>query len=247
MLVVENISKKINDNKILDNVSLTVNQGEIIGLIGKSGSGKSTLLRAIAGIAGIDDGKIIYKDEIISANEDFKTKNELSKEIGMVFQSFNLFNHWNVLENIYKNLVIVKNMPKAKAINKAKKSLEQVGLSNLADRKISELSGGQKQRVAIARTLAMSSDLILFDEATSALDPESSKDIMNLMISLKEKYKVTMIIVSHELSFIKEICDRVYFMENANIIEENTSEKIFTNPKHNRTKEFLKDYLVSEV
>lgn len=247
MLVVENISKKINDNKILDNVSLTVNQGEIIGLIGKSGSGKSTLLRAIAGIAGIDDGKIIYKDEIISANEDFKTKNELSKEIGMVFQSFNLFNHWNVLENIYKNLVIVKNMPKVKAINKAKKSLEQVGLSNLADRKISELSGGQKQRVAIARTLAMSSDLILFDEATSALDPESSKDIMNLMISLKEKYKVTMIIVSHELSFIKEICDRVYFMENANIIEENTSEKIFTNPNHNRTKEFLKDYLVSEV
>lgn len=239
MLKLNSISKTINDNKILDNVSLNVTEGEIIGLIGKSGSGKSTILRSIAGLSGIDSGEIIYKDELISSDKDLKPKTQLSSEIGMVFQHFNLFSHWNVLENIYKNLVIVKNISKQDAIEKAKKALSSVGLSEFADRPLSQLSGGQKQRVAIARTLAMDNKLILFDEATSALDPESSKEIMNVMLELKEKENVTMIIVSHELAFIKEICDRVYFMEEGKIVESGNASELFTQPKNERTKQFL--------
>ncbi|MBU0278989.1 MULTISPECIES: amino acid ABC transporter ATP-binding protein [unclassified Gemella] len=244
MLKLENVSKVLNDNKILNNISLEISEGEIVGLIGKSGSGKSSLLRSVAGLSGIDGGLITYKNEIISSEQAFKAKSPLSSEIGMVFQHFNLFNHWNVLENVYKTLVLVKKISKETALQKAKKALEQVGLANYFDRSIGQLSGGQKQRVAIARTLAMESKLILFDEATSALDPESSKEIMKLMIDLKEKYLVTMIIVSHELSFIRDICDRVYFMENGIIVEENRADIIFSKPKNKRTQEFLKDYII---
>lgn len=243
MLKLNNISKTINNNKILDAISLTVEEGEIVGLIGKSGSGKSTILRSISGLAGIDEGEIIYKGKVISSVEPLKHKTKLSVEIGMVFQQFNLFNHWNVLENIYKNLVIVKKENKQVAIEMAKKALNQVGLSELSNRKITSLSGGQKQRVAIARTIAMGNKVILFDEATSALDPQSSKEIMKLMLELKEKFKVTMIIVSHELKFIREICDKVYFIEKGKLVESGTSEEIFSNPKNEKTKEFLEDFI----
>lgn len=243
MLKLNNISKTINNNKILDAISLTVEEGEIVGLIGKSGSGKSTILRSISGLSGIDEGEIIYKGKVISSVEPLKHKTKLSVEIGMVFQQFNLFNHWNVLENIYKNLVIVKKENKQVAIGMAKKALNQVGLSELSNRKITSLSGGQKQRVAIARTIAMGNKVILFDEATSALDPQSSKEIMKLMLELKEKFKVTMIIVSHELKFIREICDKVYFIEKGKLIESGTSEEIFSNPKNEKTKEFLEDFI----
>ncbi|WP_198145792.1 amino acid ABC transporter ATP-binding protein [Gemelliphila asaccharolytica] len=243
MLKLNNISKTINNNKILDAISLTVEEGEIVGLIGKSGSGKSTILRSISGLSGIDEGEIIYKGKVISSVEPLKHKTKLSVEIGMVFQQFNLFNHWNVLENIYKNLVIVKKENKQVAIEMAKKALNQVGLSELSNRKITSLSGGQKQRVAIARTIAMGNKVILFDEATSALDPQSSKEIMKLMLELKEKFKVTMIIVSHELKFIREICDKVYFIEKGKLIESGTSEEIFSNPKNEKTKEFLEDFI----
>lgn len=243
MLKLNNISKTINNNKILDAISLTVEEGEIVGLIGKSGSGKSTILRSISGLSGIDEGEIIYKGKVISSVEPLKHKTKLSVEIGMVFQQFNLFNHWNVLENIYKNLVIVKKENKQVAIEMAKKALNQVGLSELSNRKITSLSGGQKQRVAIARTIAMGNKVILFDEATSALDPQSSKEIMKLMLELKEKFKVTMIIVSHELKFIREICDKVYFIEKGKLIERGTSEEIFSNPKNEKTKEFLEDFI----
>lgn len=243
MLKLNNISKTINNNKILDAISLAVEEGEIVGLIGKSGSGKSTILRSISGLSGIDEGEIIYKGKVISSVEPLKHKTKLSVEIGMVFQQFNLFNHWNVLENIYKNLVIVKKENKQVAIEMAKKALNQVGLSELSNRKITSLSGGQKQRVAIARTIAMGNKVILFDEATSALDPQSSKEIMKLMLELKEKFKVTMIIVSHELKFIREICDKVYFIEKGKLIERGTSEEIFSNPKNEKTKEFLEDFI----
>lgn len=243
MLKLNNISKTINNNKILDAISLTVEEGEIVGLIGKSGSGKSTILRSISGLSGIDEGEIIYKGKVISSVEPLKHKTKLSVEIGMVFQQFNLFNHWNVLENIYKNLIIVKKENKQVAIEMAKKALNQVGLSELSNRKITSLSGGQKQRVAIARTIAMGNKVILFDEATSALDPQSSKEIMKLMLELKEKFKVTMIIVSHELKFIREICDKVYFIEKGKLIESGTSEEIFSNPKNEKTKEFLEDFI----
>lgn len=243
MLKLNNISKTINNNKILDAISLTVEEGEIVGLIGKSGSGKSTILRSISGLSGIDEGEIIYKGKVISSVEPLKHKTKLSVEIGMVFQQFNLFNHWNVLENIYKNLVIVKKENKQVAIEMAKKALNQVGLSELSNRKITSLSGGQKQRVAIARTIAMGNKVILFDEATSALDPQSSKEIMKLMLELKEKFKVTMIIVSHELKFIREICDKVYFIEKGKLIESGISEEIFSNPKNEKTKEFLEDFI----
>ncbi len=244
MLILNNVSKLINGNKILKNVSLNINEGEIVGLIGKSGSGKSTILRSIAGLSGIDSGEIIYKDNVISSNKDFVVKNEISSEIGMVFQHFNLFNHWNVLENVYKTLVIVKKISKQEAIEKAKKSLESVGLAGFEERSLSNLSGGQKQRVAIARTLAMDNKVILFDEATSALDPESSKEIMALMRNLKDEFKVTMIIVSHELSFIRDVCNKVYFMESGEIVESGSASELFSNPKNARTKEFLVDYII---
>lgn len=244
MLILNNVSKLINGNKILKNVSLNINEGEIVGLIGKSGSGKSTILRSIAGLSGIDSGEIIYKDNVISSNKDFVVKNEISSEIGMVFQHFNLFNHWNVLENVYKTLVIVKKISKQEAIEKAKKSLESVGLAGFEERSLSNLSGGQKQRVAIARTLAMDNKVILFDEATSALDPESSKEIMALMRNLKDEFKVTMIIVSHELSFIRDVCNKVYFMESGEIVESGSASELFSNPKNVRTKEFLVDYII---
>lgn len=243
MLKLNNISKTIGDNKILNNISLEISEGEIVGLIGKSGSGKSTILRSISGLSGVDSGEIVYKDKVISSKQELVAKDALSSEIGMVFQHFNLFSHWNVLENVYKTLVIVKKMAKDVAIEKAKKALADVGLADFYDRELSQLSGGQKQRVAIARTLAMENKVILFDEATSSLDPESSKEIMNLMASLKEEYKVTMIIVSHELAFIREICDKVYFMEAGTIIESGAATEIFTTPTNERTKEFLKDYL----
>ncbi|MBF0716130.1 amino acid ABC transporter ATP-binding protein [Gemelliphila palaticanis] len=239
MLKVENIYKTINNNEILKGVSLHVEEGDIIGLIGKSGSGKSTVLRSIAGISGVDKGKIIYKNKVISDTIDFAVRDSQALEIGMVFQQFNLFNHWTVLENIYKNLTLIKNISKDQAIIEAKKSLDNVGLVDFYDRKISSLSGGQKQRVAIARTLAMKNKLILFDEATSALDPESSKDIMTLMQKLKSKHNVTMIIVSHELDFIKNICNKVYYMENGEVIESGNSVDIFENPRTNRLKNFL--------
>lgn len=244
MLILNNVSKLINGNKILKNVSLNINEGEIVGLIGKSGSGKSTILRSIAGLSGIDSGEIIYKDNVISSNKDFVVKSEISSEIGMVFQHFNLFNHWNVLENVYKTLVIVKKISKQEAIEKAKKSLESVGLAGFEERSLSNLSGGQKQRVAIARTLAMDNKVILFDEATSALDPESSKEIMALMRNLKDEFKVTMIIVSHELSFIRDVCNKVYFMESGEIVESGSASELFSNPKNARTKEFLVDYII---
>lgn len=239
MLKVENIYKTINNNEILKGVSLHVEEGDIVGLIGKSGSGKSTVLRSISGISGIDKGKIIYKDRVISDTIDFAVRDSQALEIGMVFQQFNLFNHWTVLENIYKNLTLIKKIPKDQAIIDAKKSLDSVGLADFYDRKVSSLSGGQKQRVAIARTLAMKNKLILFDEATSALDPESSKDIMALMQKLKSKHNVTMIIVSHELEFIKNICNKVYYMENGEVIESGKSVDIFENPSTDRLKQFL--------
>lgn len=239
MLKVENIYKTINNNEILKGVSLHVEEGDIVGLIGKSGSGKSTVLRSIAGISGVDKGKIIYKDSVISDTIDFAVRDSQALEIGMVFQQFNLFNHWTVLENIYKNLTLIKKISKDQAIIEAKKSLDNVGLADFYDRKVSSLSGGQKQRVAIARTLAMKNKLILFDEATSALDPESSKDIMALMQKLKSKHNVTMIIVSHELEFIKNICNKVYYMENGEVIESGKSVDIFENPSTDRLKQFL--------
>lgn len=239
MLKVENIYKTINNNEILKGVSLHVEEGDIVGLIGKSGSGKSTVLRSISGISGIDKGKIIYKDRVISDTIDFAVRDSQALEIGMVFQQFNLFNHWTVLENIYKNLTLIKKISKDQAIIEAKKSLDNVGLADFYDRKVSSLSGGQKQRVAIARTLAMKNKLILFDEATSALDPESSKDIMALMQKLKSKHNVTMIIVSHELEFIKNICNKVYYMENGEVIESGNSVEIFENPRTDRLKQFL--------
>ena len=239
MLKVENIYKTINNNEILKGVSLHVEEGDIVGLIGKSGSGKSTVLRSIAGISGVDKGKIIYKNKVISDTIDFAVRDSKALEIGMIFQQFNLFNHWTVLENIYKNLTLIKKIPKDQAIIEAKKSLDNVGLADFYDRKVSSLSGGQKQRVAIARTLAMKNKLILFDEATSALDPESSKDVMALMQKLKSKHNVTMIIVSHELDFIKSICNKVYYMENGEVIESGNSVDIFENPRTNRLKNFL--------
>lgn len=244
MLKLNNISKTIDNNKILNNISLHIGEGEIVGLIGKSGSGKSTILRSISGLSSVDSGEIIYKNEIISSRKEQVAKTELSREIGMVFQHFNLFNHWNVLENVYKNLVIVKKMSKEKAIDKAKKALDSVGLADYYDRDLIQLSGGQKQRVAIARTLAMENKVILFDEVTSALDPESSKEIMNVMQNLKDKFNVTMIIVSHELSFIRDICDKVYFMESGIIVESGSAKTLFTNPENERTRDFLKDYIV---
>lgn len=243
MLELKNINKSINGNEILKNLNMTIEEGQIVGVIGKSGSGKSTLLRTIAGLEGLDSGDIIYKGENITTKKSFEKRKDIAYEIGMVFQHFNLFTHWSVLENVYKTLVIVKKMPKQQAIDLAVEALKSVGLGEFIERELSSLSGGQKQRVAIARTLAMQNKVILFDEATSALDPQSSKDIMNVMMNLKNEHKVTMVIVSHELGFIRDICDYIYYMQEGEIVEQGATKDIFSAPKDEKTQQFLADFI----
>ena len=230
------LEKHFGDLVVLDGIDLTVNEGEVVCVIGPSGSGKSTFLRCINRLESATGGQI-FVDETEITNKKINI-NKAREEIGMVFQQFNLFANYTVLENIMLAPVELKRMTKAEAKEKALELLERVGLADKANNYPNQLSCGQQQRVAIARALAMNPDLMLFDEPTSALDPEMVGEVLAVMKELAAA-GMTMIVVTHEMGFARDVADRVIFMADGKIIEEGTPEEIFKNPKNDRTKDFL--------
>ncbi len=237
MIKVEHLDKTFGSLKALHDINLQVNQGDIISLIGPSGSGKSTLLRCIHGLEKADSGNIYLNGELMNPADKAKYA-ELRKKMGFVFQHFNLFNNKTVLENCMLAQITVAGKSPQDAEATAMDYLEKVGLSDKRDAYPSKLSGGQKQRVAIARALCMHPELMLFDEPTSALDPEMIKEVLEVMKELG-RHGMTMIVVTHEMGFARKVGNRVVFLENGRIIEENTSEEFFTNPQSDRAKDFL--------
>lgn len=236
---VKNLKKQYGDNIILKDINLYINRGEVVSLIGPSGSGKSTILRCIVDLESITSGEILIEgNNLADKNVDKKIKKEMLLKTGMVFQTFNLFPHLSVRNNIVKTLKLVKKIGTSEVETIAKKMLDLVGLSDKMNSFPNELSGGQKQRVAIARALALQPDILLFDEPTSALDPELVKEVLDIIRKLKEQ-KITMLIVSHEMNFVREISDRIVVMEKGKILETGTSQQIFENPSSQRVKEFL--------
>ena len=240
IIQMKDINKYYGNFHALKDVNFNVKQGEVVVICGPSGSGKSTLIRCINRLEDIDKGKIIVDGKDLY---DKKTNiNKLRQEVGMVFQHFNLFPHLSILENITLAPVKVKKMPKKEAEKLAMELLERVKIPHQAHKYPSELSGGQKQRVAIARTLAMKPKIILFDEPTSALDPEMIGEVLDVMKELaRENY--TIVCVTHEMGFAREVGDRIVFMDGGKIIEENTPEEFFNNPKSERAKKFLSEIL----
>lgn len=237
MIRVVNVSKNFNKTHALKNVSLEVNKGDIISLIGPSGSGKSTLLRCIHGLEHVDTGKIYMDDEWMNPDDEKKFRAQRNR-MGFVFQHFNLFPNMSVLQNCKLAQVEVLNKTDEEAEKTALEYLEKVGLLEKKDAYPNNLSGGQKQRVAIARALCMNPDIMLFDEPTSALDPEMIKEVLEVMKDLG-KQGMTMVVVTHEMGFARKVGTRVVFLDQGEIVEENTSEKFFENPQSERAKDFL--------
>ena len=236
VISIQNLSKTFGTNEVLKDISFEVKQGEVVTIIGSSGSGKSTLLRCVHLLEKPTSGKISYNGQNILEHD--KSIYEYRTHVGMVFQQFNLFNNLNVLENCIVGPMKVLKKSKEEAEKIAKEFLEKVGMSAYINAKPRQLSGGQKQRVAIARALSMQPDVLLFDEPTSALDPEMVNEVLETMKSLAHT-GLTMIVVTHEMGFAKEVSDRVVFMDKGVIAEEGTPEQIFENPQVDRTKEFL--------
>lgn len=244
-LKIRELCKSFKGKQVLKNVSMEVNEGEIVALLGQSGAGKTTVLRCINGLEKADGGsiqvadKFLFKTEagkvIYAATED---KRNIRQNLGLVFQSFNLFPHMSVIENVIEAPVNVFKVPKDEAKEKARELLQQVGLEEKEDAYPFELSGGQKQRVAIARACALNPKIMCFDEPTSALDPELTEGIAATIKGLA-KTGMGILIITHDMSFAKRVCDRVLFMDNGEIVEEGTPEEIFNNPKVERTKNFL--------
>jgi len=237
---VENLVKSFGNNTILKGISTDIYEGEVVCVIGPSGSGKSTFLRCMNRLENATSGEIVVDG--CHVNDKKVNINKVRENIGMVFQHFNLFANMNVLRNLMLAPVDLKEASKEEAEQIARKLLETVGLSDKADSYPSQLSGGQKQRVAIARALAMSPDIMLFDEPTSALDPEMVGEVLAVMKQLA-KDGMTMVVVTHEMGFAREVADRVMFMDEGVILEEGTPEEIFSNPKHPRTIDFLNKVL----
>ena len=240
MINVENLSKNFGNLKVLKNISTTINKGEIISIIGPSGSGKSTFLRCINKLEEATEGHI-YIDgmDLMDKNTDI---NKIRERVGMVFQHFNLFPNMTVLENLTLSPVMVKKESKEEAKKYASYLLEKVGLSDKANSYPTQLSGGQKQRIAIARALAMKPEVILFDEPTSALDPEMIKEVLDVIRDLA-KEGMTMLIVTHEMGFAKNVGNRILFMDNGEIIEDCSPKDFFENPTNDRIKDFLNKVL----
>ena len=240
IISMEKINKFYDDFHVLKNINFYVKKGEIVVVCGPSGSGKSTLIRCINGLEDIDDGKIVVDNINIHASK--KNLQEIRGEVGMVFQHFNLFPHLTILENITLAPGLVKKVKKNEAKEIAMELLVKVKLEDKANSYPGDLSGGQKQRVAIARSLAMKPKVILFDEPTSALDPETIGDVLSVMKDLAEE-NFTIVCVTHEMGFAKEVGDRIVFMDEGCIVEENSPEDFFNNPKSDRAKKFLKEIL----
>ncbi|WP_110114457.1 amino acid ABC transporter ATP-binding protein [Bacillus sp. CGMCC 1.16541] len=237
MIRVEKLNKSFGDLHVLKDIDMTVQESDVVCLIGASGSGKSTLLRCLNFLEVKDSGSIIIEDE--ETNLHTHDVNKVRQKVGMVFQHFNLFPHKTVLENVIEAPIYVKKVPKAEAREQAKQLLKKVGLADKADVYPSKLSGGQKQRVAIARALAMKPDIMLFDEPTSALDPELVGEVLATMKELA-KEGMTMIVVTHEMGFAREVADWVVYMNDGRIVEVGHPNDLFESPKEERTKEFLK-------
>ena len=250
ILRTEHVSKRFGTNEVLKDISLSVKKGEVICIIGPSGAGKSTFLRSLNQLEKITSGKIFIRDELFLHRENDHTVDKLPKnkqqelllEMGMVFQRFNLFPHKTVLDNVCEAPIVVKKEKRDVVEARARDLLARVGLSEKADEYPSRLSGGQQQRVAIARALAMNPEIMLFDEPTSALDPELVGEVLKVMKELAET-GMTMLCVTHEMGFAREVADRVLFMADGIIAEEGAPEQIFTAPKAERTKNFLKAIL----
>ena len=244
LLELKNVSKIYGELKALDNINLTVENGEWLAIMGPSGSGKSTFLRCLNLLEEPTGGTILYRGEnILDKNFDLS---EYRAKIGMVFQQFNLFNNMNVLKNCMIGQQKVLGRSKEEAKNKALYYLEKVGMKDYINAKPRQLSGGQKQRVAIARALSMDSEVILFDEPTSALDPEMVGEVLMVMKNLAES-GMTMLVVTHEIQFAKDVSSRVIFMDGGVVAEDSTPEIIFNNPKNLRTKEFLRRVLNEDI
>ncbi|TEA72333.1 amino acid ABC transporter ATP-binding protein [Allopusillimonas ginsengisoli] len=246
MIAARNIVKSYGDNRVLDNVSLTLRKGEVVAVIGPSGSGKSTFLRCLINLETIDQGSIAVEGQALATSEEGGSSRYVSdaevrrlcRKMSMVFQSFNLFPHMTVLQNIIEAPLTVKGMSRDAIIPKAEELLRKVGLLNKRDNYPNRLSGGQKQRVAIARALAMEPDIMLFDEPTSALDPELTGEVLRAMRQLADEH-MTMLVVTHEMGFAREAAHRVIFMDQGKIVEEAPSHAFFTAPQHERSRMFL--------
>ena len=249
MIKAVGIRKSFKDVEVLKGIDLTVNKGEVIAIIGTSGSGKSTFLRCLNRLEVITGGSVTIEGEQLAGEGNgrvvYASESEarrICSKMGMVFQQFNLFPHMTVMENLIEAPMIVKKMKREDILPIAKELLAKVGLSAKADSYPSQLSGGQKQRVAIARALAMSPDIMLFDEPTSALDPELTVEVLKTIRDLA-KEKMTMVIVTHEMAFAREVANRVLFVDGGRVVEEGCPEEIFDNPKQERTRAFLNNML----
>ncbi len=244
---VKNLVKKFHGQTVLHGIDLEVEEGEVVAIIGPSGSGKTTLLRSINLLEQPESGTIRVGDITIDAARPFSQQKglirRLRQHVGFVFQSFNLFPHRTVMENIIEGPVIVKGEDKPGAMARARELLAKVGLSGKEESYPSRLSGGQQQRVAIARALAMRPDVILFDEPTSALDPELVGEVLNTIRALAEE-KRTMVIVTHEMSFARDVADRAIFMDQGRVVEQGEAKALFANPQHARTRQFLEKILM---
>jgi putative lysine transport system ATP-binding protein len=235
VIEVKNVRKSFNGLSVLNDISFSVGKGEVVCLIGSSGSGKSTMLRCINLLEDVDGGQITVLGQDIGKLDDIDS---YRRRVGMVFQQFNLFNNLNVIENCILAQVKVLKKDRREAEEKALRELEKVGMKDFSRAYPATLSGGQKQRVAIARALCMEPEILLFDEPTSALDPEMVGEVLNVIEDLA-KDDMTMLIVTHEMSFAREVADKVIFMDGGTILEEGSPEQIFDHPKNDRTKQFL--------
>ncbi|WP_157994676.1 amino acid ABC transporter ATP-binding protein [Cupriavidus agavae] len=245
MIGARDIHKSFGELEVLKGVSLSLRKGDVTAVIGPSGSGKSTLLRCLNHLEVIDSGEIVVEGEVLAATTDGRAKYADAKHLrricarmGMVFQSFNLFPHLTVLENLIEAPMTVKQLPRAQAVATAEALLRKVGLFDKRDNYPSRLSGGQKQRVAIARALAMEPDIMLFDEPTSALDPELTGEVLRTMRQLAEEH-MTMLVVTHEMGFAREVANHVVFMDGGRIVEEGAPAQLFGASVHARTRDFL--------
>lgn len=246
MLEIKDIHKSFGDNNILKGVNLEINKGDVVVILGPSGSGKTTLLRCINFLEKADSGQAIFDDlQVNLHNATKKQIHEVRQKTAFVFQNYNLFNNKTALENVTEGLIIGRKVPKQQANELAKKALNKVGLDEKYDAYPSQLSGGQQQRVGIARALALNPDIILFDEPTSALDPELVGEVLEVMRDIANE-GTTMLVVTHEMGFAKDVANHVIFMDGGLVVEEGTPDDIFVHPKEERTKRFLRRVLPNE-
>ena len=239
ILRVNNLSKRFDDITVIDNLSLSVKKGEVVVIVGPSGCGKSTFLRCLNGLEDINEGEVYLGEEKVNPNK--KNLSKTREKIGMVFQSYDLFPHKTILQNITLAPIKVKKRKKAEVEEEAIKLLDRVGLVSKKDNYPRQLSGGQKQRVAIVRSLIMHPEVLLLDEITAALDPEMVREVLDVVLALAKEGR-TMLIVTHEMAFAKAVADRVIFLEGGKIIEEGTPNEFFDNPKTERLKKFLQTF-----